>query len=397
LLHVLGGGPWQVPTVRLAKQMGYRVLVTDIYAERPAYEFCDHHEVVDITDRDATLAVARRHHVDGVICDTTDLGVPTAAYVAEQLGLPGIGFETALNCTRKDRLRQLLSAAGIPCPPFHVLRTRTDLAPLRATFRYPVVVKPVDSQSSHGVSVVGHPQDLDQAFEVAKTASREGIVLIEGHVTGVEIIVDGFVTGQDLRVLGISSKVARPENPAVATRISYPADFEAVKHEQIVDVNRRTIAALGLKSGIFHAEYMVTDTDVVPIDVAARGGGVNIYTHVIPAISGVDVNRAMIEHAMGRPVSLQPAHTHAAANIEFLFAPPGVVERVEGIEEAGRMPGVLAVYVSAVPLRRFGDLSDKNDRAGHIVTVGRTLDEAIDRSLEAKDRIRVVMTNGAAQ
>jgi hypothetical protein len=50
LLHVLGAGPWQLPTVRLAKSIGYRVLVTDVYAERPAYALADFHEVVDITD-----------------------------------------------------------------------------------------------------------------------------------------------------------------------------------------------------------------------------------------------------------------------------------------------------------------------------------------------------------
>lgn len=101
LLHVLGGSPWQVPTVRLAKSMGCRVLVTDWFQERPAYAIADHHEVVDITDREATLAVARRYRVDGIVCDTTDVGVPTAAYVAEQFGLPGLGFQVALNFTNK--------------------------------------------------------------------------------------------------------------------------------------------------------------------------------------------------------------------------------------------------------------------------------------------------------
>ena len=46
LLHVLGGSPWQIPTVRLAKSMGYRVLVTDYFQDRPAYAYADFHEVV---------------------------------------------------------------------------------------------------------------------------------------------------------------------------------------------------------------------------------------------------------------------------------------------------------------------------------------------------------------
>ena len=49
LLHVLGGGPWQLPTVAKAKELGLRVLVTDMYRDRPAYALADIHEVIDIT------------------------------------------------------------------------------------------------------------------------------------------------------------------------------------------------------------------------------------------------------------------------------------------------------------------------------------------------------------
>src|SRR5690349_15044741 len=118
LLHVLGGGQWQLPTIQLAKTLGYRVLVTDMYRERPGYALADAHEVVDVTDMRATLEVARRHQIDGIVCDTTDAGVPTAAYVAEQLGLPGIGLETALNFTNKLRMRSVTSRAGVSAVRF---------------------------------------------------------------------------------------------------------------------------------------------------------------------------------------------------------------------------------------------------------------------------------------
>jgi len=111
LIHILGGGQWQVPSVMLAKSLGYRVLVTDMYPQQPAAGHADEFVQVDITDREATLEVARRHRIHGIVCDTTDVGVPTMAYVADVLGLPGIGLETALNFTNKFRMRQLTSAA----------------------------------------------------------------------------------------------------------------------------------------------------------------------------------------------------------------------------------------------------------------------------------------------
>src|SRR5690348_15397490 len=95
LLHMLGGGQWQVATAALAKQLGYRLLISDPNEDRPAYPYADIIERVDITDREKTLGVAARHGIHGIVCDTTDVGVPTMAYVAEELGLPGIGREVA--------------------------------------------------------------------------------------------------------------------------------------------------------------------------------------------------------------------------------------------------------------------------------------------------------------
>ena len=98
-IHILGAGQWQVPTIRLAKALGYRVFVTDVYRERPGYAFADEHECVDIADLDLTLRTAEQHRIDGIVCDTTDVGVPTMAYAADRLCLPSFGYETAQNFT----------------------------------------------------------------------------------------------------------------------------------------------------------------------------------------------------------------------------------------------------------------------------------------------------------
>ena len=67
LIHILGGGQWQLPTIRLAKSLGYRTLVTDMYAERPGYALVDEHAVIDITDQEGTLRVAEKYRIDGIV------------------------------------------------------------------------------------------------------------------------------------------------------------------------------------------------------------------------------------------------------------------------------------------------------------------------------------------
>jgi biotin carboxylase len=361
-----------------------------MYSDRPAYSLADFHAVVDITDRVATLEIARRHRIDGILCDTTDVGVPTAAYVAEQLGLPGMGHEVALNFTHKGRMRQMTERSGLTLPQYRLFKAGESLDGFTQELGMPLIVKPVDSQSGKGVTVVEDRDGLPQAFRHAKEHSREGTVLIEGVARGTEIIVDGFMLDGEVYILGMARKVPNPLQPTVSTRITYGEYFPKETAEQIEAVNRRTLTALGLRSGVFHAEYILSGEDVIPIDIAARGGGCMIYTHVLPQVSGVDANRAMIALAMGERPSILPTQ-RKAANIEFFGMPEGVLAAIEGGDEAARQPGVLGMHFNLAVGDRIGPLRKKDDRPGYIVAGGDTAGAAIVATLTAKSCLRVRM------
>ena len=336
------------------------------------------------------MDVARRSRIDGIICDTTDVGVPTAAYVAEQLGLPGMGFEVALNFTNKIRMRQMTERAGLKVPNYRPLKSEEGLAAFAADLGMPVVLKPVDNQSGKGVSLVAHRDGLHRAFRYAMKHSAGGRVLIEPVIKGVEIVVDGFVVDGNVHVLGIARKTQNPLQPTVSTRITYGEPLPKETAAQIDVVTRLTLTALGLKSGVFHGEYILSGDDVIPIDVAARGGGCMIYTHVLPYVSGVDANSAMIAQTMGdRPSIIQTRSK--AANIEFFGMPEGVLAAVNGTDQAARQPGVLGVHMNIGVGDCIGSLDKKDDRPGYIVSGGDAADGAIAAALAAKSVLRVKM------
>lgn len=392
LLHVLGGGPWQLPTVATAKALGLRVLVTDMYRERPAYALADVHEVIDITDREATLAAARRHRVAGVLCDSTDVGVPTAAYVAERLNLPGIGYETALNCTNKARMRQCVARAGLPVPRNLTVRNEPGLALALDEVGLPLVVKPVDNQSGRGVRIVTDASELIAAFQHAKSFSRSGAVLLEALELGIEIIVDGIVDDGRSTILGVAVKRPYADNPTVASRILYESGWSLPCTLAEIEAScAATVGAVGLRHGIFHAEFIVDGNRIVPIDFASRGGGVMIYRRVLPHLAGADVCRAVIEWAIGRPARLGGRPSRRAANVEFFRAPAGTLERVVGVEIGQRVPGIAAVHVNVEPGATTGPLTYKDDRLGFIVALGDTTEQVIAATERAKAGLSVIL------
>src|SRR5688500_5150413 len=102
--------------------MGLSVVAVDRNPEAPGLEEADVAEVVDFSDVDAVVEVARRHAVDGVLTISADRAVPVVAAVAEALGLPGIGTDTAYVMTQKIAMRRVLADAGVPQPEFAAVR-----------------------------------------------------------------------------------------------------------------------------------------------------------------------------------------------------------------------------------------------------------------------------------
>jgi carbamoyl-phosphate synthase large subunit len=386
-LHILGGGLWQVPTVQLAKARGHRVLITDMFQERPAYQYADAHEVVDITDLEGTLASAKRHQIDGILCDTTDAGVPTMAYVAEQLGLPGIGFETALDFTNKLRMRQVTNAAGIPNPSFAEVTNRNDLGAAFTNVGLPLVLKPVDSQSSRGVHVVRSMDDANRVFDEALSFSRTRTLIAEGLLEGQEVTVESCCIAGEVFTIGISDKSHLAHHPMVANRLTYPADLPENVTTRIVEVNRSAIRSLGLETGITHAEYIVVGEQPFIVEIAARGGGSCVYSHIVPYLAGVDIPRLYMESVLGEPWTTSPVDGARAANLEFFDIPPGRLEAVEGLDEARSLPGVEQVLLEVEPGDVVHQADDDRSRPGQIVTFGNTRAEVLETTARAMETI----------
>src|SRR5579864_9566301 len=113
----LGASISQLAAIQKARRLGHTVIAVDADADAAAFADADVAEAVDFTDVPRVVEVARRHAIDAVVAISTDRAVPAAAAVAEILGLPGIGTETAHVMTDKGAMRLRLQEHGVPQPP----------------------------------------------------------------------------------------------------------------------------------------------------------------------------------------------------------------------------------------------------------------------------------------
>src|SRR5205814_5927521 len=133
-------------------------------------------------------------------------------------------------------------------------------------------------------------------------------------------------------------------------------------------------------------------------ELAARLGGGH-DAELCHAALGIDLNRLAVAAALGERLddeAFEPGDQAGGACVRFLVPGPGVLEAVEGIEQAERSAGVVWVRSYREPGHEFGDFRRGADRAGAVLAVGDSRKEAVERADRAASRIRFLTSNAEA-
>ncbi len=377
-LLVLTASSHQVPIIRKARSMGLAVVATDRDNDAPGLREADYLALADATDRAAILGIARQYKVCGVIAEQSDVAVLTAASVAEELGLPGIGVDVARRATDKLLMRSVCRDAGIPTPDYRYVRNLDEARAAVAAIGLPVVVKPTDNQSSRGVTKVKAEMQFVSAFEHAKGASRSGGVLIEAMMVGVEGSIEFFVSGGRIHVLGFCDKVKCAPPFSFDLRLIYPGNYASAVIDDMLSMNEAVIRAVGIKMGLAHAEFIVTSDGVRLIEIAARGCGARVATDLLPALTGVDVIGLRIAQAIGEPADFSARHVHGYGILRFLELPPGRIARIGSVARAASLPNVVLVHFPHAPGDAIPRAESGDGRPGFVIAVGESRDEVIE-------------------
>jgi len=381
LLHIVGGGKGQLSLVKKAQSMGLSVLVTDMYADPPCKPLADKFLQINTQDREGTLQAAVRYGVDAVATDQTDVAVSTVAYVAERLSLPGIGLETALRFTNKRTMRERLAAAcPSNVPRFAGFTDKAACCEYIAGCHGDVIIKPADSQGSRGVHRVAAEAQIEALVTDAFRGGFGGGVLVETFVQGDEVAVESVVVDDEPRLLAISAKEHYPENDALDWRVSFPAALTDRQRHLLVDLNRNIVRHMGLRNGLTHGEYKIDGEQVWIIEIAARGAGSGVSSHIVPFLTGFDTGRAIIDFAFGRRPALNIADNGTrVAVLEFLRANCGTISKIEIARKARDAAALLEIELKLGDT--VGRVHDSRDRAGYFIVCAENAAD-LDRKME---------------
>ena len=328
---VIGGGKWQVPIIQKAKNLGHYVICSNLYEDSIGFEYSDKSYVANVLDKEKNLKIAIDEKVDAIITDQSDIAVNTVAYISEKLGLNGVGYDIADLYTNKFRMRKELKVENLCHPKFKEFKTLYEAINFFNLLDTDAIIKPLANQSSRGIYKITCIDELKDKFYNTMECSIDETILIEEYIRGFELTVEGYKTSRKHYTLAISKKKHYENLPVVAKSLTYQIDFKEFDRKELERINDNLFDRLPF--GITHTEYKYWNNKFYLIEAAIRGGGTKISSHIIPVVSGIDVNELLIKNALeNENIDIQSVTNENYAILQFFDFKAGTVSKINGID-----------------------------------------------------------------
>ena len=352
-LLILGGMRISCEIIRKAKEMGIYTLVADYnkIEDSPGKQIADEAVDLSVIEVDAVVAYIKTHDINGVFVGFNDMLLPYYAEICEKTGLPCYGtkeqFETLI---AKDRYKTLCRQFGVPTIPEYDINDKN--------IKYPILVKPVDSSGSRGITVCHNRQELDEAVAVGRKASKSGKVLIERYMDGREVTV--FWTFQDgnyyLSALANRHVKHNQGKDVIPLPVGYtfPSVFLPKYRAEVEENCKRMFQHLGIKDGMMFMQCKVEENTCYVYDLGFRLTG-SLEYKILERVCGYNPLEMMICHALTGKMGERsiadkavPEFKTPAFNVSCLCA-PGTINEIKGIDEVKAFHEVEDVVIAHTP------------------------------------------------
>lgn len=338
-LLLLGGSRYLIPVIKKAQELGVYVITCDYLPDNIGHQYSNEYHNVSIVDREAVLILAKSLKIDGVLSFATDPGVVTAAYIAEEMEIPGCPLKSVEILQNKDLFRNFLKGNGFQVPRAEVCETLELAMIIAHEMDFPIMVKPTDSAGSKGVSRVNVLAEIERAYLYAKKYSRTGKVILEEFIAQ-----EGFASGSDCFSVGNELVFSsfdcqyfdeNAKNPYTPAAHRWPSDMPISVQDELAVELQRLIRLLHLGTSIYNIETRL-GKDGIPyiMEVSPRGGG-NRLSEVLKMASGVDLIECSIRGALGMdlPKLSHPVYDGIWAEVILHANKVGVFEGLEISDE----------------------------------------------------------------
>lgn len=360
ILMLSPGFPDDMPHfTRGLAQVGARVLgLGDQPAQglKPEVRRClsDYLQVKSLWDETAVVDQVRRwlggRGLDRVEC-LWEPGMGVAARLRQNLGLPGLTPEQTVALRDKQRMKEVLDAAGIRTPHHYRARSEAEVWAALAKIGFPAIVKPIDGAGSADTYRINDDDEAKRAVQAVKQVPE---VSVEEYIDGEEYTYDTVSAGG--RILFENVAWYRPKplvarlNPWISAQAVALRDIERPEIKVGVDLGRRVLRALGFDSGFAHMEWFrKPDGEAVFGEIGGRSPGGRL-THAMNYSCDIDLFAGWAEAVCYGRLSQDTRKKYNAALVFKRAEGDGHIQRHDGLASLMQRYGEHVATIDLVPV-----------------------------------------------
>ena len=335
------------------------------------------------------LIVAGRQAIDG---DTAQVG----PQVAEKLGLPGNPCESVRLLTEKDLFRDFLQTHGFNSPVARGYTSYEDALAEIGRFKFPVMVKPVDSSGSKGVVKINCKEELKPAVAEALSYSRGKRFVVEEFIVkkGYQVSGDGFSVDGKLVFTSYGNELysSKGTREYVALGEFWPSLLTHAQKDKVDAELQRLITALGMRTCAYNIEVILDkNDDVYILELGPRNGG-SYIPQLIKYATGVDLVDATLKAAMGDVVPhLEMTSTKGVFSNYMIYSTVSGRFKELDFEAGFRSANLLETHCTALPGDVVYAYQNTSHSLGTILFRAQSVDEMISITDNIQDYYRVVV------
>ncbi len=386
-LLVLAASLYQLDTIQRAKELGFRVITLDNRPQNPGHVLAAKSYIVDTTDREAVLSVARQERIDGIIAPCTDVAVPTAAYVARSMKLTGVPVECAAITCSKILFREFLKRQGFPVPASIRITSGSEAASIDFG-QGPWILKPDRSSGSKGIFVVHSAAEYRARLPETLSFSPSGEAILERFIDGFQGTCEGILQGGSLVLTFILDRQTAPKPYVTTCGHHLPTRLPENLQQALRSMLEKVWGLLGVWDGPFDCDFVASADDIYLLEISPRMGGNSIST-LLRKAADFDIVEYSVRHALGERTDLQAfCRIRPTAVILFgVFEAGGLGVDLSELMALRKEPWVDSLSLDVEPGDAVMPFIDGRHRVGQAVIYGSTREDLDAKVVELKRRL----------
>jgi biotin carboxylase len=376
-LMILGASGAQLNAIKRAKAMGYKVLVTDYYTNSPGKLIADECGMASTFSYKETMEIAKDKIINGIMTTGTDQPVYVVNRIAKDLKLPQfLSVDTAYEVTNKRAMKQKFKQHHIPTPDFKLIKKDFIDEELK-DLKFPVVVKPLDSQGQRGIFKLNSVNQIRDHFDDVIKYSREDTILVETYYENDEITISGWVKEGQAKILTITDRITfnNEKYIGICTSHEFPSRHYEKYKDEFVFLTNKIVEVFGIKEGPIYFQFFIGKEGIKVNEIACRIGGA-YEDEFVPLITGVDILKMVIERSMGKEIDYKALNeydissNHHFLSVQLFFANPGRIKYITPKEQIIDLDGVYNMNYNYKKEQYIEPIQNASVRAGYVIIKG---------------------------